>query len=302
MGSGTREVGLSPVTAATGSVGMVVRAVSLRPGESFRGSDMDSREMVGSVPVGGIAGGMLRCSTGARPVLPPRKTRACGLATMTRGGTPPPGMGTEAVGRLPPVGRGGGVGAAAVTGASGATGVALAGTKPVNGGAPVEKGAPASIPVLGRKPVLIGGAGGRGFSGVGRMRGSVLARDPVSEVDCFSCEATGETRPVGGRSGFCIGWVTAVEKLCEEVGLINPEPCIATVAAEAELGLGASCPDSALSGRGGSVTRRVSRLGLGSAEGGTSSAIMINFYRYFVRMFNGEVGNSDMRMAVVAKY
>ncbi len=165
------------------------------------------------------------------------------------------------------------------------------GTMPVSGGADVEdeeEKVALSGAVLERLLApLTGGAAGRGDCGVGRTSGSVLAREvePVREADCLSCVCVGETRPVGGRIVFCIGCVTAVDQaggiLPEPEGVETvPELLIGNVAAP-EPGRGPIWVESGFSGRGGSVTRSVSRrCGFGSAEVEASSAIIKPFYIY----------------------
>jgi hypothetical protein len=247
-GSGTRAV-LVSVTGEAGSGGMGVRAVSLSGGGDDRRAAIASGVMVGSVPVAGSAGGRLPCSTGARSpsnsVLPLlRKTLAWGLAMITRGGASGTGTRPVAVGTRPvlvgtrpaPTGSGGGrLGG----GSGGCSAGRLEGTRPVRGGAKVGPGPARSMEVLEPVSELVGGAAGRGLSGVGSTSGSVFAREPVSEADCLSCERAGETRPVGGRVGFCIGCVTAVDHVgvtpCDTPGFSLSDAFSGMVAAVPEL-------------------------------------------------------------------
>jgi hypothetical protein len=244
--SGTRaEVGFS----ARGNSGSGVRTVSLRPDSGRRGMPTVSLVIIGRVPVAGSAGGRLLCCTGSRvpsvSVLPLTKTLACGFAMMTRGGT-----------RL--------------------TRPVAVGTRPVDVGTrPVPKGSGGGrLPVVGLELVrsmvvfeededVREGARERGLAGVGSTSGSVFAREPVSEADCLICEGVGATRPVGGRAGFCIGWVTAVDHEgvtpWDTAGPIRSDDFSGIVAAVPELGR-ESWVESGLSGRGGSVTRSVSRF------------------------------------------
>jgi hypothetical protein len=92
-----------------------------------------------------------------------------------------------------------------------------------------------------------------------------LARDePSSEADCFIEDVPdGDTRPVGGRVAFCIGWVTAVDHdgmFCEPTGPTFPEDFIGIVAAVGLVGRGPNWVESGFRGRGGKVTRNVSRF------------------------------------------
>ncbi len=203
---------------------------------------------------------------------------------MTRGGagTRPEAVGTRpdsVVGVVAP-GTGGMLG-----GVSGVVGDdwALPGTSPVSAGAVLagEANTALSGDVLepGSDP-LIGGVAGRALAGVGSTSGSVLAREPVSEPDCLICDGAGPTRPVGGRAGFCIGWVTAVDQVGG--GGVLPV-AVGDILSDDFIGIVAALPDetreswveSGFSGRGGSETRKVSRFwGFDSAEGGASSAIM----------------------------
>jgi hypothetical protein len=263
-GSGVRVDFASAMGEAGGSGGIVVRAVSARPGESFRASKA-SLVIVGSVPVVGSAGGRARCSTGSRfarlSVLPLTKTLACGLAMMTRGGaeTRP-----EALVRIPEAAPGMGGGGMFGGVASGMVGELepRLGTSPVSGGALTGRlGGEAKV-------ARSGSVLPRGIVpgiGAGTESGSVFAREPVSEADCFSCDGAGPTRPVGGRVGRCIGWVTAVD---QGGGLPPPEVSAALIRSEPFIGIVAAVPglardklvESGLSGRGGNVTRRVSRF------------------------------------------
>jgi hypothetical protein len=267
--SGTRAGGR---VSARGSSGSGVRAVSLRPDSGLRGMPTVSLVIIGSVPVAGSAGGRLLCCTGSRvpsiSVLPLTKTLACGFAMMTRGGTRltrPVAVGTRPVdvGTRPvPTGSGGG----RFTGAA-------------------KPGPGRSMAVFEADDDVSEGARERGLAAVGSTSGSVFAREPVSEADCLICDGVGATRPVGGRAGFCIGWVTAVDHAgvtpCDTGAPIRSDDFSGIVAAVPEFGR-ESWVESGLSGRGGSVTRNVSRFWLfGSAEGVTSSAIGIDFYRYF---------------------
>jgi hypothetical protein len=110
---------------------------------------------------------------------------------------------------------------------------------------------------------MVGGAAGRGLAGVGSTSGSVLAREPVSEADCLIDDGVGATSPVGGRVGFCIGWVTAVDHEgtlpCDTAGPILSEAFSGIVAAVPEFGRESSV-ESGFNGRGGNVTRNVSRF------------------------------------------
>jgi len=188
-GSGTRAAVLVSVKEEVGSGGMGVRDVSLSGGGEVRRAAIASGVMVGSVPVAGSAGGRLPCGTGARSpsdsVFPLRKTLACGLAMMTRGGaswTRPVAVGTRPV----LVGTRAGSGGGRLGGVAGACSKGpLDGTRPVSGGAEVGPGPARSMEVLEPVSELVGGAAGRGLSGVGRTSGSVLAREPVSEADCL---------------------------------------------------------------------------------------------------------------------
>jgi hypothetical protein len=206
-GSGTRAAGADGEVAGSG--GIVVGAVSARPDVLFWGIPTVSLVIAGSVPVTGSAGGRVRNSMGATSeswsVLPLTKTLACGLAMMTRGGatgTRPDAVGTR------PVATGGRPGG--VAGAGAVSGAGRPGTMPVSAGAaPVLEKTGRIDAVF--EPGRVGGADGRGLAGVGRTSGSVLARDPVSDDDWVSWDGAGPTRPVGGRPGFCIGWVTAVD-------------------------------------------------------------------------------------------
>jgi hypothetical protein len=265
-GSGTRDVDLASTEGGSDG-GSTVRAVSLRPGSLFFGMLTVSLVIMGSVPVMGSAGGRLPCWTGPRSasasVLPARKTLACGLAMMTRGGasgTRPVEVGTlpVLVGTRPvPVGSGGG----RFDGVDGSD-EALAGTTPVSGGA-VGPGPARSMEVLEPGIEMVGGAEGRGLSGVGRTSGSVLAREPVSEADCLSDDGVGATSPVGGRAGFCIGCVTAVDHdgmaPCDTPVPSLSDALSGIVAAVPEFAR-ASKVESGFSGRGGKVTRKVSRF------------------------------------------
>jgi len=208
---------------------------------------------------------------------------------MTRGGAgtrpeavgTPPGEVPTAFGVVTPCcpGTGGMFG-----GASGEVGAdaALPGTSPVNAGAAEGEAKTAlrgEVLEPGSEP-LIGGVAGRALAGVGRTSGWVFARVPVSDPDCLSCDGAGPTSPVGGRVGFCIGWVTAVDQVGgggvvgEPVGVILSDDFIGIVAALPDE-TRESWVESGFSGRGGSVTRKVSRFwGFDSAEGGASSAIM----------------------------
>jgi len=284
-GSGTRAVFIS-AAGVTGSGGIVVREVSARPALLF-GIPTVSFVITGSDPVIGSAGGRLWCGTvptsESDSVLPETKTLACGLAMMTRGGA---GTRPEAVGTRPDsvVGGTGAVAPGMFGGVSGMVGEdwALPGTSPVSAGAVVGEAKVArSGDVLepGSEP-LIGGVAGRTLAGVGRTSGSVFAREPVSEPDCLICDGAGPTRPVGGRVGFCIGWVTAVDQVGG--GGVLPV-AVGDILSDDFIGIVAALPDetreswveSGFSGRGGSVTRNVSRFwGFDSAEGGASSAIM----------------------------
>ncbi len=247
-----------------------VREVSFNPearGETFGGTAPDWRLKLGNAPVRGRAGGRDSCGTGARsagfstfPLL--TKTRAAGLATMTRGDAP--GSWPEPM--RPVAGLEGIDGVVSLDGGNAPEEVSLAGTTPVSGGALGVAKVSFSGAVLERLLApLTGGAAGRGVAGVGRTTGSVLAREvePVSVADFFSCGWMGETRPVGGRIVFCIGWVTAVDQaggiFCEPAELSWLEVLIGSVAEEPS-GRGPSCVESGLSGRGGRVTRKVSRL------------------------------------------
>jgi hypothetical protein len=150
----------------------------------------------------GRAGGRVRCSTGSRPsesVFPERKTLACGLAMMTRGGA---GTEPDAVEILPDgVGTGSGGGGMFGGVASGVVAVVRPrpGTMPVRGGGALGGEA---------KVALSGAVFERGTPPeitMGTGSGSVFAREPVSEADCVRGEGEGPTRPVGGRVGLCIG-------------------------------------------------------------------------------------------------
>lgn len=159
------------------------------------------------------------------------------------------------------------------------------GTSPVSCGAADEEEKTALIGDVfepGSEP-LNGGVAGRGLIGVGSTSGWVFARVPVSDPDCLICDGAGPTRPVGGRAGFCIGWVTAVDQvgaggvLGVAVGVILSDDFIGIVAAVPDE-TRESWVESGFSGRGGNVTRNVSRFwGFESAEGGASSAIVMLF-------------------------
>jgi hypothetical protein len=155
---------------------------------------------------------------------------------MTRGGA---GTEPEAVVTFPDVVPGSGGGGMLGGVASGVVAVdnPRPGTMPVSGGAPE-----------GEAKVALSGAvfvrGSVSAPGVGTSSGSVFAREPVSEADCLSCEGAGPTRPVGGRVGLFIGWVTAVDQAGgvvgpgagdAGVGLIRSDPFIGIVAAVPEL-------------------------------------------------------------------
>jgi hypothetical protein len=221
-GSGTRAVFIS-AAGVIGSGGIVVRAVSARPEEAFFGIPTVSFVIAGSDPVIGSAGGRLSWETApsseSASVFPLTKTLACGLAMMTRGGA---GTRPEAVGTRPDAVVGG-IGVVAVCpgvggmfgGVSGDVGMdtALPGTSPVSGGALVDEANTALSGEVfdpGSEP-LSGGVAGRALAGVGRTSGWVFARVPESDPDCLICDGAGPTSPVGGRVGFPIGWVTAVD-------------------------------------------------------------------------------------------
>jgi hypothetical protein len=290
-GSGTRAVFVS-AAGVIGCGGIVVREVSARPGEVRFGMPTVSFVIEGREPVMGSAGGRLSCETAPRSesdsVFPLTKTLACGFAMMTRGGA---GTRPEAVGTRPDAVVGGiGVvaawpaGGGMLGGVNGVVGAetALPGTSPVSGGALVDDAKTARNGEVfdpGSEP-LSGGVAGRTLAGVGRTSGCVFARVPVSDPDCLICDGAGPTRPVGGRVGFCIGWVTAVDHVGgggvvgEAVGVILSDDFIGIVAALPD-DTRESWVESGFSGRGGSVTRKVSRFwGFDSAEGGASSAIM----------------------------
>jgi hypothetical protein len=224
--------------------------------------------IIGKVPVRGRAGGIDWCSMGARsagfstlPLL--TKTRAAGLATMTRGGVPGSWPEAAPIGPVPTFAVAGWMGSPEDGASLGEC--SRAGTMPVSGGALVVAKVAWSGAVLERLVApLRGGAAGRGLSGVGRTRGSVLAREvePLREAECFN--GVGETRPVGGRIVFCMGWVTAVDQaggmFCDPAGVSLFDVRIGSVAAVGLGGRGPSCMESGFSGRGGKVTRNVSRL------------------------------------------
>jgi hypothetical protein len=275
MGSGTRKEGAGGAAGepeAVGKGGSGVRAVSLSPlasGGTFPGAGPESRLIVGSVPVEGRAGGRLPCWTGSRPVgistLPLlTKTRAAGLATMTRGGIPVawPDAALVLIGPVPTFEVAGNTGMSASEG----SGAPFEGTMPVSGGALGVAKVVRSKAVLERLiPPARGGAGGRGISGLGRTSGSVLGRVvvPVSEADCFIWAPPEEICPVAGRV-FCIGWVIAVDHaggmFCEPVGLVASDAFIGNVAAVGLGGRGPIWEESGFSGRGGKLTRNVSRF------------------------------------------
>ncbi len=270
-GSGRRPDFVSATGAEAASGGTVVGAVAgTGSPDVFLRSSAVSFVIIGSVPVVGSAGGLLRCSTGEMlaswSVLPVTKTLACGFAMITRGGagTRPEAVGTTLAG-APETGSGGGM-------FGGVNGVVaevepLPGTSPVSGGA-LEGEANVAFNGEVFEPgiaVAAGGEGRRGAAGVGRTSGSVFAREPVSEADCFSCDGAGPTRPVGGRVGFCIGCVTAVDHAGGfvapgvGVGAILSDPFIGMVAAVPELARD-NWVESGFSGRGGRETRNVSRF------------------------------------------
>ena len=276
-GSGTRS--FASAASGTGSGGTTVGVVSTRLDVLFLSPSTVSFEILGSDPVVGSAGGTDRCSIGAISaswsVLPLRKTLACGLAMITRGGA---GTRPEAVDTGPD--------AAVEPGRLGGVAGSRAGTSPVSGGAAlpeenvVRKG---DVFDAATEPVT-GGATGRGTGVDGSTSGSVLAREPVNDADCLSCDGVGPTKPVGGRVGFCIGCVTAVDQAggLPAVGPLGrswSDDFIGIVAAVPAFARD-NCVESGFRGRGGRVTRNVSRFWGGcSAEGWASSAIMKIFYR-----------------------
>jgi hypothetical protein len=222
-GSGTRGTGVVLVSAGREGGASGGREVSFNPearGATFGGTVPDLRLKSGSAPVSGRAGGRDSCGTGAKsagfstfPLL--TKTRAAGLATMTRGAAP--GSWPEAT--RPVAGFEGMEGVVSLEGGNAPEEVSRAGTMPVSGGALEVAPGLAKVSLSGAVlerllAPLTGGAAGRGLTGVGRTSGSVLARDvePLSVADCFNCGWMGETSPVGGRIVFCIGCVTAVDQ------------------------------------------------------------------------------------------
>jgi hypothetical protein len=129
------------------------------------------------------------------------------------------------------------------------------GTRPVSGGALGGEAKVARNGSVFPRGMVPGMAGGT-------ESGSVFAREPVSDADCFNCDGAGPTNPVGGRVARCIGCVTAVDQgggLPPVAGFSRSEPFIGIVAAVPELARD-NWVESGFSGRGGKVTRRVSRF------------------------------------------
>ena len=104
-----------------------------------------------------------------------------------------------------------------------------------------------------------------------------------------------------------IGLVTAVDQaggiFVAGVGSSWLDVCIGNVVAADTLGLGVGVifPVAGLRGRGGRLMRSVSRFGaFGSLPSGVVSAIIMCFYSYFLKMFNGKICNHNRFMRLPA--
>jgi len=118
---------------------------------------------------------------------------------------------------------------------------------------------------------------------------SGVVLEPAGAPVSGGAEGLGGSEPDGGFDTLLgIGFVTAVDQAGgrEDAGASSnwPEALIGSVVAAETLGRGAGAilVEAGLSGLGGRLIRRVSRLGaFGSEPGVAESAIIISFYSYF---------------------